>query len=96
LLLKRNPGKSAQETGGMMKTEGSPEYRRFGGSARSSGRDERGREEQAALSVGFILTNNFTLTALSTFPPCNRLSVTALRNSLLQWKWVRRKPTGLW
>lgn len=47
------------------------EYRRFGGSApafRSAG------DERAKLSVGFILTNKFTLTALATFLDALRLA----------------------
>ena len=45
-----------------MRAEGISEHQRFGGSTKPVP-----REDQAALSVGFILTNNFTLTALSTF-----------------------------
>lgn len=45
-----------------MRAEGISEHQRFGGSTKPAPREER-----AALSVGFILTNNFTLTALSTF-----------------------------
>jgi transcriptional regulator GlxA family with amidase domain len=57
-----------------MGTRDGPEYRRFGGPAGPFGRDERGKEERAALSVGFLLTNNFTLTAFSTFVDALRLA----------------------
>lgn len=65
------------------------EYRRFGGGVPPR------QEERAKLSVGFILTNNFTLTALSTFMDALRLAADdgdGSRQILCRWTIMGSHP----